>query len=596
LKGRARLAARALLTVAMGTIVWIIIDLKHEGAWTPSAGGWLLTVTGTAVAVGGMWLLATSLRSWRNAKRLLIGATSAASLVALAYTVEDVRGWLAWNHFKAKWEAKGEKFDFSAWVPAQVPEDKNFAMAPVVYSAYGEVLDKAGHRTQNAHVINRLLMPIGARNDGPTNGIGNWQKGVRGDLAAWQAYYRGLALPDENQNPDQDRVSAAFARRYGLKPVTFRPPPTTNFPVAPTPQTAAKDVLLALSIYDQTIEDLRKAAALPETRFPLNWDAELPPIILLPHLASMKGCSLALRLRAAAELADGRGDAAADDIVLALKLTEKLRGEPFLISHLVRIAMLNLITQPIWEGIVDHRWNDAQLAKLQEPLGKFDFLKDYRLAMRGENACHATTISYLMHHPGKLSEMESVGDAPSHSLEELAGWFAPAGWYRQNELTCAKFVLEKYLPIADEDKGVFYPSLADKAGHEVTEISAGPYTCLGRMLLPSMVKGAQKFAQAQAAVNLSLAACAAERYHLAHGKYPASLAETVPGFVAKVPGDPFGEVGAGPKPLRYQATEGGKFIAYAVGWNLTDDGGKRAFNQHGAIDPDHGDVVWAFPE
>ena len=30
------------------------------------------------------------------------------------------------------------------------------------------------------------------------------------------------------------------------------------------------------------------------------------------------------------------------------------------------------------------------------------------------------------------------------------------------------------------------------------------------------------------------------------------------------PGEPFGEVGAGPKPLRYQATEDGKFIAYAV--------------------------------
>ena len=95
----------------------------------------------------------------------------------------------------------------------------------------------------------------------PHNGIGNWQKAIRSDLEPWQRYYRKLAL-------------------------------TTNlFPVAPQPQSPAADVLLALSKYDSTIEELRQAAARPGSRFPLNYDTEEPFAILLPHLAPTKGCA-----------------------------------------------------------------------------------------------------------------------------------------------------------------------------------------------------------------------------------------------------------------------------------------------------------------
>ncbi len=54
-----------------------------------------------------------------------------ATLIALAYAEEDWRGWHAWNKFKHQWEAKGEKFDFASVVPPPVPDDQNFAMAPI---------------------------------------------------------------------------------------------------------------------------------------------------------------------------------------------------------------------------------------------------------------------------------------------------------------------------------------------------------------------------------------------------------------------------------------------------------------------------------
>ncbi len=71
---------------------------------------------------------------------------------------------------------------------------------------------------------------------------------------------------------------------------------------AAEPKTPAADVLFALSIYNPTIEELRQAAALPGSRFPLNYDSESPAAILLPHLAALKGCMRVLELRAIAEL------------------------------------------------------------------------------------------------------------------------------------------------------------------------------------------------------------------------------------------------------------------------------------------------------
>jgi hypothetical protein len=46
---------------------------------------------------------------------------------------------------------------------------------------------------------------------------------------------------------------------------------TNEFPVAPQPQSAAADVLLALSQYDPVLEELRTASRLPYSRFPLNY-------------------------------------------------------------------------------------------------------------------------------------------------------------------------------------------------------------------------------------------------------------------------------------------------------------------------------------
>src|ERR1035441_4262626 len=68
---------------------------------------------------------------WRILRRILIGLAILATLIAILYAEEDWRGKRAWDNYKREWEAKGEKFDWQAFVPPSMPDDQNFFTAPI---------------------------------------------------------------------------------------------------------------------------------------------------------------------------------------------------------------------------------------------------------------------------------------------------------------------------------------------------------------------------------------------------------------------------------------------------------------------------------
>ena len=564
LKGWRWLAGWGVLIASLAAIARMVLGLTTD---TSDAGHtalpWLLSISLALALVIFIGVLVRCFSSGRNFRRLLFGLACLAGLIGLFYAEEDVRGRLGWARFKARWESRGEKFDFTAFIPPTVADERNFAMTPVVVTAYAQVLDRNGNRVspQDTNVVNRLKMPLDSGDGGPTNGIGNWQKAVSTDLEPWQRYYRNLALS------------------------------TNLFPVAPQPQTPAADVLLALSKYDATIEELRGAAALPASRFPLNYSSEEPFAILLPHLASAKGCAVVLRLRALAELEAGQSEKALADIKLALRLTETIRSEPFLITHLVRIAMLQLTMQAVWEGLASHHWTDAQLSDLDQQLGGLDFVAGYQTALRSENACQVASTEFLRQHPSRFREYLDSGETDPFRFPDALVHLIPSGWYYQNEVSGSRFILERFLPIGDSEQRTFSCTLAREAEDSLRKIRQGPYSFLCRIFLPGLTNIPRKFAWAQAAVNLARTACALERHRLAHGRLPGTLDALAPQFMAKVPHDPI----AG-RPLHYHPTDDGHFVLYSVGWNEKDEGGIVAFTSSGSVDLDNGDWVWRYPD
>jgi hypothetical protein len=519
-----------------------------------------------------------------------------------------------WEKFKHEWETKGERFDWQFIVPPSVPDDQNFAFSPVWIAeekyTFQNRLERAkawyGDRIYSDEVAKIFpLLPVSESGLVGTNwysqshlpnqpqGLGNWAAAQAMNLKPWQAYYHELE------------------KAY----------PAAGIPVTPQPQSPAADVLLALSKFDPAIEKLREDSALPYSRFPLGYDG-MPAAILLPHLAALKQCSQVLQLRAIAELQNDESQKALDDVKLSLRLVDSIRTEPFLISHLVRIAILQIALQPVYEGLAEHKWSDAQLADLDSELARLNFLADYKTVMRGYPAFDIADIEFFRHlhdYPQDLglkrprfyslapflSLMQMFSNLSSDENPKMGGGqmialsFGPSGWLDQNELNLCRLYMEWYLPIVDEDAETISPAkvrTADNALNQAIKHQT-PENVFETLFVPGLGSAAEKFAHAQSSTDLARVAIALERYRLAHGEFPESLDALAPQFMEKIPHDIING-----QPLHYRRTENGQFILYSVGWNETDDGGvvvTKAVGMNGNRTPiwdiSQGDWVWRYP-
>jgi hypothetical protein len=492
-------------------------------------------------------------RGWQILRRLLLAAAILATLIAALYAEEDWRGKHAWENYKREWEAKGEKFDWQSFVPPAVPDDQNFFTAPI----FTNMVD--------GKIIMNPYHSDGSPNFWPKNYeigyLGGEGRTKMTDLKTLQAAYR---------NP----TDASLAK---------------EFPITPQPQTPAADVLFALSKFDGAVEELRQASQRPYASVPLNYEDGFNSVSqLMPVLAALKRCTQVLELRAVAELADGQSAKALDDVKLLLYLNNSLRNSPFLISHLVRVAIVAYELNPIWEGLAEHRWSDEQLVALDAELSKLDFLADYEFVMRGERAFALASFENQRRSREIISRQEN-GDLVTNKLT-----FMPSAYFNQNELAFAQMSQQWLLPLVDTNSRIVSPvawQRADDAVRAEKEHCHFPaYQAQALMVFPAISGLVRKVAAIQVSVDLARVACALERYRLAHGEYPETLDELSPQFIAKVPHDIING-----QPLHYHRTDGGQFVLYSVGWNETDDGGQIVLTKNGSVDRERGDWVWQYP-
>ena len=527
----------------------------------------LFTVSlAAATALVAVWVAGRWVCRWHVLKRVFVGGGCLIVLMALFYAEEDWRGWRAWNQFKLEWEAKGEKLNLASLVPPQVPEHQNFALTPIVFTSYGQILTREGklipaERRDESFVV-RMRMPITLNVPGPTNWAGDRVRGTLSRLEGWQRYYRELAGSAD------------------------------DFPVTAQAQSPAADVLLALSKYDGVLQELRAACQMPYSRYPLNYDSESPFMIHLPHLAVLKSCAVMLQLRSLAELQLSQPDKALEDVRLGLQLADKVRTEPLLISQLVRIAMVQLMLQPVWEGLAEHKWSDAQLAAVEAELAKLDFPAAWATSMKSELGAQADELEHLLRQRDGFDELQGlINFAGNNTKVRLPDkWVArlvPKGWFYQNEYRCARLMADYCIPLADASQGTFSPAVARRGAETLAADGTGPFSLAAGLIMPVLNNAAPKFAYGQASVDLARTALALERCRLARGAFPESLDALAPQFVVKVPHD---VIGGGP--LQYSREPDVGFVLYSIGWNEKDDGGEAAFDKGGAVDIQKGDWVW----
>lgn len=616
-----RLTSVFLGGVWVSLLCWL--DAQH-GSMTPLPLVLLGWIIWSLVFLTGL-LFIYSLRhffrwlfSWRILKRCLLALGLITALVALFYAEENWRGRRAWDECRRELEAKGEKLDFKAFIPPPMPDEQNFALAPIMATAYEARFDQNGQLEGGKYICLRspLDMELGRTNYSfPTNVIiGSWENTRLTELGPWQSYFRATALTN------------IWGCEGGSTNIEITLLDTNEFPTSSRPQGPAADVLLALSRYEWVLQEVQKAAQRPASRFPLNYQAEYPSSILLMHLSRLKNCALVLQLRSVAELQQGQTKEALADVKLMLRLADSVHSEPILLSHLVRANFVNMALQPIWEGLAENRWSSAELKDLIDVLKQYDFPADWQFFTRGERMFVLGYIDYAKRHRDETAFWMMFAVCPRlfQSLDSCENWLPeiikpftdlfsllsqllpdrsivpanfnlpPNGWYDQNKVEITRLFQEQILPISDPRKHLISQTassnlvawLNEKRKRENIRVK----NVLTYQFLGSYDYISKSFSKTQNAVDMALLACALEWFHLTYGKYPATLSELTPEYLETIPPDVVNG-----EPLHYQRTANGSFKLYSIGWNGHDDGGVIGTNQYEYHRADTGDWVWQYP-
>jgi len=487
------------------------------------------------------------------------------ALVCGLFAEENWRGQRAWEKCRRELEARGVELDWTKFIPPPVPDEENFAMTPFLaplldFNPKPRSPEQPPWRDKEGHdrAMNFAAALVPANNKGeipPTIFDGRMT-----DLEVTLSMLRSDTNSSVWVPGASNRVQAATA------------------------------VLSALGQYNAVVEEIRGASKRPHCRFNVEYDKDDPISILLPHYMVLQRVSRLLQVRASAELALGKPDAAFEDVKLMFYIAGATRDEPFLIGGMVRGTMLKRTEQIVWEGLADRKWSEAQLHDFQAQLNTFAILKTLATGLRAERAAFGNTLfRYLRSHKNALRSLIS-SDNPSGSLAYLLG--GPEGWMYQEQAVYHRLQDERLRPCFDPEHGRVFPGVTEENRKSLEREFSGSvfwhHAAMSKLLLANMVTLFQRAAVGQERLNQTIVACALERYRLAKGKYPDTLEALCPVFADNVPAD----VCDG-RPPRYRLLPDGDFVLYGVGWNEKDDGGLIVMREDGSEpNPDQGDWVW----
>jgi hypothetical protein len=485
------------------------------------------------------------------------------TLVILFYAEEDWRGARAWAATKAKWEAQGETFDIMKLAPRPVPDDENLAALPLFKMEPDPDPDPQRHG---------YLVPLKLEKDFSWDWKsslprgGNWEQGK---------------LTDAEKN--RALVGAAYVAAFKTAPTSL-------------------DAFAQFSALVPAMAALRTAAASRSfCRFEQSYRFDLPGEATISLLSQQIALSKFLTADAILALDAKEPNVALADITTHGKLLSGMTQQPMLVAGLIAIGMEAIDHTAIYEGLATHVWDDGQLAEQEQQLAKIDFLASYRNGLRGEACISIATYDRLKPRRADLiSELnlrpETNPPTPPKQWDPTP-FLWPDGWIDLMKARAANFDLAA-AGMVDIRQRILSPDTVDRFIAEIQKkrSTSFSYSLFNLLLGDSsglVNHSAQNFAIAQVRLDETRIACALERYHLAHGAYPATLDELEPACIDSVPHDVIDG-----KPYHYQARADGTFQLYSVGWNETDDGGAFTFKKDNpkAIDYENGDWPWPTPK
>ncbi len=480
------------------------------------------------------------------------------------YVLENWRGERALARAVARLQAAGETLDFSRLWPPTPPREENFCATPALDGIAGMVDDDREAGEPGAQRARLMILPFG-----------------------FPEAERDIGLFKQTFSPiDWEEWRAALQRK---------PPPHLPLPAGePDP---AKAILAALAPHQALFDELAAAArSRPRAQFtpPL---AETAPHtgekggrltnMAMPHFDAVRLLMGTIRLRGRAALAVGELETARECRLVLSRLAEACAQGGSIDHFAIGQWGEDFLTDLCWDGIRLRVWTEDDY-RLMAARDLADRSKPQLLtAMRLELAYEVEKAEFYLIEKGMLAALDGRG-AVIHPR-------FPRGWLRQNQAYAINWFLDDIiLPLKNEGP-LALPRRRDDVEGRASRIYHGRllrhYAILPSIALPGCVKIAVWHIHSATLRRLAAVAVAVERYYLAHGRYPETLAALTPDFLTEVPVDLDGQ------PFRYAPDPAnGRYRLWSVGLNGVDDWqGTPPARSKKITDRDALDWVWMFP-
>jgi hypothetical protein len=576
--------------------------------------------------------LSAETRRWQTARRILLTLAAATTLLAIFYTVENWRGRRAWENRRHELEAKGEVLDWTAYVPAPVPDEKNFFNAPkmkewfikpplsvnplltkstsgtnpfspasidprlevdLLLAEVTVVVGTAAPTPQDSQVVLRLDSPASRERAAEllNEAVGPYFAGVNRAILLAQVldqYKPAQWLLQADATPSIQELTAFFptqlpaksSRDSGDKPyLGVEAAGTNRFRVIlKKPVFGAADYLAWTDSLQPNFALVRQALQRPYARIDCSY--EQPFAIDIPNFINLRQASQVLSQRAQCYLLLGQPEKALEELTLVHDLSQILLAKPSgkpitLVAAMIYVAIHGLYAGIIQGGLELHAWREPQLLALDQQLKETNLLLPVVEAFREQRAATSRTFETT-----KRSELVKLFAFEGWS--SLALRCMPRGWFFQNMAAGAE--------VEQQAVGTFDPANQRVQPGPVTDLvrdlaseheQRSPYHFLVAAALPNFAKALQTTAANQTLLNQARIACALERFRLAQGHYPDSLDQLIPALIEKLPHDLIGG-----QPLKYRLTPDSGYVLYSIGWDEQDDGGVPGKSR------EDGDWVW----
>jgi hypothetical protein len=294
------------------------------------------------------------------------------TLVALGYAVENWRGSRAWSAEQARIQKSGEPLVWPDMLPPAPSPERNFAAVPLFeglfeYEVVKDAKGRARHQWKGGPASTRIMETFRLPNPPKTD-----------------------ANPARARTPALDLEATLAQLQNG-----------TNYPKLTPSGKPAQDILRLLDSRKDAFDQLRLAAARPECRFAIRYEDNMDA--LLPHVSALKAAAQLVRIRSTALLETGERSAAADDVLLILRIGDAAGSDPILISQLVRIAIHSTAASAVWQGWQQGRWRPEDYQRFQTAFAGFNPRDAIVDSLRAERIFSTSMVDLLRQDPARYS-------------------------------------------------------------------------------------------------------------------------------------------------------------------------------------------------